>query len=443
MYKGEVLDDQATTRALAENRRRALAITATLRLAAGVAFLVLGIIWTTSKQMSMGVLGIPLFVYVALASTFFTCGQNATVQRMGWVMPFADTVFSFVIFRSALSVAPAFAPSWAVVSLAVYTLIVALAGLSLPLWLVALVTGVSIAAESLFLHVAGHSFWPMLVSALALSFVAAATTTIQRKTLQALRQTYEAQATLESLAELRSQNQTLEQLQREKDSLLEVIVHDLRSPVGAAVLSLEYLVLELKRHPSQAQLLEAADDGLATLNTLGGMISQILDTVKLEAGRLTLRLDIVPIRPILERSVHEALSRARGRGVALTFEAHEDLRAAVDLRLFPRTLEVLLGYGLRHTPDGGRMLLAATATTRETRISLHTTAPTIPGAEREKMFDKFPLADPEARRKSAWGLGLYFSKLVLSSHQGTVAVEDVEGWPTSIVIRLPSIPKSA
>jgi two-component system sensor histidine kinase ResE len=89
------------------------------------------------------------------------------------------------------------------------------------------------------------------------------------------------------------------------------------------------------------------------------------------------------------------------------------------------------------------MVLAATSTASETRISLHTTAPPIPAAEREKVFDKFPPAEPEARRKSPWGLGLYFCKLVVSSHQGTIALEDVDGWPTSFVIRLPSVPKLA
>jgi two-component system sensor histidine kinase KdpD len=214
----------------------------------------------------------------------------------------------------------------------------------------------------------------------------------------------------------------------------------MRSPVGAALLSLEYIALELKKHPSQSALLEAADDGLATLNNLSGMISQILDTSKLETGRLTLRLDIVPLRPIVEEIVHGAAPRSRGRNVTIDFQGHEEVKAAVDLRLLPRTLDVLMNYALRHTPEGGRILLAATATTTETRISLHATAPAIAAAERDHAFDKFPVAQPEARRMSAWGLGLYFCKLVASSHQGTIALEDVDGWPTSFVIRLPSIP---
>jgi two-component system, OmpR family, heavy metal sensor histidine kinase CusS len=438
MQQAEALDDQAAARLLAESRRRALAVTAAVRLAAGVAFLVIGIAWSTTRQISMGVLTLPLFVYVALASTAFTCCQNAVVRRLLWVMPFLDIALAFIIFRGALLFDPRFATSWAVVSLAVYTLIVALAGLSLPPWLAAIVTGMSVAVEAVFLHLAGHNLWPMLVSAFALAFVAAVTSAVPRKSAQVLRQSYEAAAALDSLAKLRSQNHVLEQLQREKDSLLELIVHDMRSPVGAALLSLEYLALELKKHPSQAFLLEAADDGLTTLNSLSGMISQILDTTKLESGRLTLRLDITALRPIIETSVREATPRARGRNITVDFEAHEDVKGAVDLRLFPRALDVLLTYSLRHTPEGGRVLLAATATGAETRISLHATAPAIPPAEREHAFDKFPAVQADARRMSSWGLGLYFCKLVASSHQGTIALEDVDGWPTSFVIRLPS-----
>ena len=125
----------------------------------------------------------------------------------------------------------------------------------------------------------------------------------------------ENQATmaLMSLAKLQEQHQQLELLQREKDALLEIIVHDMRSPVGAALLSLEYLAIELKKHPSQASLLEATDDALSTLNSLSGMITQILDMSKLESGRLTLRLDFADLRPILEAVVQEATPRARGR----------------------------------------------------------------------------------------------------------------------------------
>ncbi len=83
------------------------------------------------------------------------------------------------------------------------------------------------------------------------------------------------------------------------------------------------------------------------------------------------------------------------------------------------------------------MLLVATGGEREVRISLHSTAPAIPAADRERIFDKFPIAGANTKPTSSWALGLYFCRLVVSSHQGTLGVEDVDGWPTSFVIRLP------
>jgi two-component system heavy metal sensor histidine kinase CusS len=438
MEKVEVLADQATARVPDENPRRALVITATIRLAAGVGFLGVGIAWTGAKAMSVEVVVLPLIAYVALA-IFALAGAKTTIaRRLFWVTPLFDIALAFVILRGGLLFDAPFAASWAVISLGVFTLIVALAGLSMPPWLVAAVAGLAVAAELALLRLAGHNGWPMLVSALTLGFVAAATSVVPRKTAQLLRQSQKTALALDSLARVQNQNQELEQLQREKDSLLELIVHDMRSPVGAALLSIEYIAMEIKKQPNQMALLESTDDALSTLNNLSAMISQILDTSKLESGRLTLRFEIAALRTMVESSVRAATPRARGRHITLEFEAHEDVKAGVDLRLLPRALDVLLTYCLRHTSEGGRVLVAATAAGTETRLSVHATAPAFPAVEREHAFDKFPLVAHESRRTSAWGLGLYFCKLVASAHQGSIALEEVDGWPLSFVLRLPA-----
>jgi signal transduction histidine kinase len=182
---------------------------------------------------------------------------------------------------------------------------------------------------------------------------------------------------------------------------------------------------------------------VGTLNSLSGMISQILDMSKLESGRLTLRLDFAELRPILEATVHDATPRARARSIALDFDAPKRLKAAVDLRLFPRALEVLTTHALRHTLEGGRILIVASAGPNEIRVSVHSTAPAIPDPERQHLFDKFPMTEGGARRKSAWGVGLYFCRLVAAAHQGSISYEDVAGWTTSFVIHLPSQQKTA
>ena len=427
---------------LGHGRERALAVTAAIRLSAGVAFLGIGSAWTYTHGMSAGILVFPLMAYVVLASIVFAFRSRALALRLFWVMPFVDIGLAFIGHYRGIAAERhmlAAVASWTVSSLGVYTLAAVLIWLSMPLRLAVVLTLLSAGAESVLLTTAGLSFWPVLLAILTLGFVAVATSAVPRNAEAALQGKNQAATANASLIRLQVKNQQLDLLQREKDALLESIVHDMRSPIGGAVLSLEYLILELKKHPSLAPLLEATDDALSTLNSLSAMISQILDMSKLESGRITLRLDMTELRPILEGTVRATSSRARSRSIAVNFEAPEGLRAALDLRLFPRALEILTTHSLRYTPEGGRILLVASGGVEEVRVSIHSTASAIPIAERLHVFDKFPFATTnESRRTSVWGLGLYFSHLVAAAHQGTISVDDVDGWSMSFVIHLPA-----
>jgi signal transduction histidine kinase len=431
---------------LDHSRERALVLTATIRVVAVTVFLGIGIAWTFKFGMPPWILSWPLAAYLALAVLAFVYRRRALTMRLSWILPFLDIAVAFLVHRLGISAdggLPRFMADWGVTGLCVYTLIVAVAGLSMPARLVVPLTLLSTVAELEILHLAGLSYWSMAMAVFALTFVAVATSLVPRNAEAALSRGQQAATAMMSLSRLQEQHKQLELLQREKDTLLEIIVHDMRSPVGAALLSLEYLALELKKHPSQAPLLEATDDALGTLNSLSGMISQILDMSKLESGRITLRLDFVELRPILEATVREASPRGRTRSIAMDFDAPEGLTAAVDLRLFPRALEVLITHSLRHAPEGGRILLVASAGTNEIRVSIHSSAPAIPNPERQRMFDKFPPTGAEPRRTSAWGVGLYFCRLVAAAHQGTISLDDVDGWPTSFVIHLPAHSKPA
>jgi signal transduction histidine kinase len=440
-------DQPAVVQTMAETRQRAFAVTSAIRLAAGSTFAALGGAWTRKHGFELSVLIYPLLAYLALAAVAFACRRGALAARLAWAMPFFDLGIAFLVLRVGLLIDAAHGTAWAVSSLGVLTLVVALIGLSLPVRLVAALTLLAAVAEFALLRAAGLSLWPGLVATCSLGFVAVATSAVPRQTEVALRQKHEAASARASLVEAQEQNQQLEHLQREKDTLVEVIVHDMRSPVSATILSLEYLAMELKKMPGQAALLEAVDDALSTSNSLANMIAQILDTSKLEAGRITLRLEDIELRRLLESALQEAVPRARSRSITVTLEAPDALKAAVDLRLFSRLLEVLVTHSLRHTPEDGRVLLAATGGVDEVRISIHNSGPAIPASERGAIFEKFPSKLPSegqaARPKSAWGLGLYFCRLVVEAHQGRISMDDVDGWPMSFVIRLPPQTKSA
>jgi signal transduction histidine kinase len=428
---------------LASQRQRVFELAAGFRLSALVVFLAISLAWTTSRNMSPSRMVWPLCAYLFVAIPGFAFRRRSAVVRFAGVFPYLDIALAFLIHLQGIRVdhaRPLFIAGWCVSSVCAYVLILALAGLSSSARsakTMMVLTPLSVTAEIVLLHLAGLSLGASAMAAVALAFVALATGAVPRATAAALDQEERATLARNSLAILQEEHQRLELAQREKEALLETIVHDMRSPVGAALLSVEYLALELGKDAKNASLVEATDDALGTLNSLGRMISQILDMSKLESGRLTLRFDLTEVRPVLEQSLAEASSRAKTRSIALDLQAPESLKAALDMRLFPRALDALLTYTIRHTPEYGRILLVASQGPSEIRASIHSTAPALPESERSCLFDRILLTGNEPRRQPTSGIGLYFCRLVTEAHQGTVALEDVDGWPTSIVIHLP------
>jgi signal transduction histidine kinase len=435
--------DRATVASPAPVNQRAFELAAGFRLAALVVFLAIGLAWTISRNLSPSILVWPLCAYLAVATPGFVFRRRLTVVRLAGAFPFVDSALAFLIHLQGIRVDqahPLFVGGWCVSSVCAYVLILALAGVSAAARsarTMMVLTALVGAAEIVLLHLAGLSAWTTAVAVLALVFVALATSAVPRATAAARNQEEQAALARNSLAKLQAEHQRLELVQREKEALLETIVHDMRGPVGAALLSVEYLAIELRKDAKDGSLIEATDDALGTLNSLSRMISQILDMSKLESGRLTLRFDLAEVRPVLEQSIAEASSRAKARFLFVDLQAPENLKAALDMRLFPRALDALLTYTIRHTPEHGRILLVASQGPSEIRASIHSTAPAVPESERERLFDRFVLTGNEPRRPPASSVGLYFCRLVAEAHQGTIALEDVDGWSTSMVIHLP------
>src|SRR5262249_2004567 len=111
--------------------------------------------------------------------------------------------------------------------------------------------------------------------------------------------------------------------------------------------------------------------------------------------------------------------------------------AEVDARLMTRVLENLVGNAIRHAPRGGRILIALRTDRGSPVISVHNNGLPIPHALRQQVVEQFVPSDWARDRRPGWGLGLFFCRLAVDAHGGSIAVEDVPEWSTSLVIRLP------
>jgi two-component system, OmpR family, heavy metal sensor histidine kinase CusS len=350
----------------------------------------------------------------------------------------------------------------ATLSLGPLALMVALSALTLQTRAIAVAASAAILGQTLLLQQAGMPAGVMVASAVTLAFMAV----IGQAMLRQLRflvmdlsqaevkrhlehrrrtETDAAKETIERmLAEAQEQNLRLGRLQREKDSLVQLIVHDLRSPLNAVMLSLEYVAQEVRTRQAGSDLTEALEDARSTAHRVSSMVSQILDTAKLEEeGRLALDRAPLGACDLLKKVRQQLAPMARDKRVEVKVEAPQDLAVRGDARLFGRVIENLLSNSIRHTPPGGKILLAASRDGGNCLLSVHNTGAPIGAEDRERIFAKFHQGNPEGARLGGWGLGLYFCRMVVEAHGGRISVADVEGWTASFVVQMAAEPPAA
>jgi signal transduction histidine kinase len=429
---------EIAARTAESERLRLISLGVGFRLLAASVFLVLSLLcWGFSGHFNWREQLPAVLVYALAAAILFALRHRRLLARIALVPVALDLAVAYFALRATIASYGEGGPVVAGLGLGVFVLIVALGGLSLHRRLVIVATIIAMAEETLLLQQAGVSPWYMLLACCVLGLAGGVGVIIVGRTSRLVHETAEMEAARHQLADTRAQYEQLARLQRDKDSLVQLIVHDMRGPLSAAILSLEFISRELKRQGATRDMLEASEDALNSSTNVANMITQILDTTKLEEGRITLNIEPVSTREMLELARQQVLSRAQSKDISITVDAPDTLFMMADRRLFPRLLDNLLSNALRYSPAQGRILMVATESGGEVVLSIHNTGKVIPLPDRERIFAKFQQGEAETNRLFGWGLGLYFCRLVVEAHSGRIAVEDVVGWSTSFVIHLP------
>jgi len=445
-------------RAVERERTRANSVAATIRLTAGAVFLLLSLaLWQFAGLWDWGVYVPLLAFYTALAVPAYVFRCHLVAFR--GLMAIADVVMVYFLQRQALPVSP-FPAGVAGFSLGLFALLVSLGSLTLSSSTGFAVAGISTIAQLALMHQAGVSAGPMVAAAVVLLLVAVIShTSLGRLRIvsadlaqsEAARQIEQrrfdeiehAKQTIERmLREAHEANERLGRLQRDKEALLQTLVHDMRNPLTDILVALDCLAEAARREGSSPALRETLDEVKVSAERVAGMVTEMLDVAKLEEGRLVLERSPVRLGDLIEAIRKQSGSLANERAVSIDVEGADSATAEVDLGLMTRVLENLIANAIRHAPRGGRILIALRADRGSSVISVHNNGRPIPRELRHQVFEKFVRGDWDGERRPGWGLGLFFCRLAVDAHGGSIAVEDVPGWSTSLVIRLPHTPRT-
>ncbi|BCM94010.1 adaptive-response sensory-kinase SasA [Abditibacteriota bacterium] len=233
----------------------------------------------------------------------------------------------------------------------------------------------------------------------------------------------------------------LQELEQLRDSLTNMIVHDLRTPLTSFLTGLQTLEYVGELNPDQQECLALSIDGG---NTLLGMINDLLDISKMESGSLKLELGIAQVQQLGTHSMEQVTSLARAKELNLVSEVAANLPVLqADVEKLSRTLVNLMGNAIKFTPTFGTITLSAFFVPRPGRTDsfvfcVSDTGEGIPQEAFERIFEKFgQVEDRQAGRTLSTGLGLTFCKMVVEAHGGRIWVESEPGQGSQFFFALP------
>jgi signal transduction histidine kinase len=228
------------------------------------------------------------------------------------------------------------------------------------------------------------------------------------------------------------------ELREKKRVLAALVVHDLRSPLSAVQGYLQLMREEVGSEGMSSQLKQYLDDAELLLGKALGLVATILDVDELEDGMLRAVPQPVRLIELIDRARAGNRAHFEVRQLACDVDVDPELVVPIDRDLFGRVIENLLDNATRYAPRGGRCAIRVTREAGTLELAIGNSGPPVPVTERDAIFGRY--FQVERRRASARanrGLGLYFCKLAVEAHGGTIHVEQRGDLGAVFVVRLP------
>jgi signal transduction histidine kinase len=233
----------------------------------------------------------------------------------------------------------------------------------------------------------------------------------------------------------------LRELEKVRDDLMKMIVHDLKTPLTSVLASLE-MVIDGDfggLNDRQRQVLHDAEEKSEELLSL---IEDLLEVARIEDGHISLNVEKIAPAALLTEIVHEWGLRFKQENANARIEVADEAPVfEADRGLLKRVFGNLVQNAVTHSPDAVTLVLSARPDGNGVLFTVADNGPGIPKEYHEVIFRKFErVKTPNIPRVRSSGLGLAFCKLVVDAHGGRIWVQSTEGQGSAFHLTLPLKP---
>ena len=234
----------------------------------------------------------------------------------------------------------------------------------------------------------------------------------------------------------------LRELERVRDDLMKMIVHDLKTPLTSVLATLEMMADGDFGQVTTSQK-AAIGDAESKSEDLLSLIDDILEVARIEEANITLTVGPMAPGALLAELVHEWGHRFQQERTTVSVSVADDAPVFIgDKGLIKRVFSNLIQNAVTHSSSPVQLELSARRAGHGVLFTVTDNGPGIPPEYHEVIFRKFGQVEmPRTPRTRSSGLGLTFCKLVVERHRGRIWVKSAEGKGSSFYIELPSDPR--
>lgn len=237
--------------------------------------------------------------------------------------------------------------------------------------------------------------------------------------------------------ELVEKQEALLELQRQKESLSALVVHDLRSPASAIMFAASMQLGACDLSPTDRRRWSSV---FSSAEHIVRMTVNLLDIARSEEGRLVLNPAELDIGGLFTevRELFSVLTERCEQAIELSYDVPQGALRG-DRELLGRVLQNLVDNALRHSPSKSTVRLQARADAKWVTVAVCDEGPGIPADMRNRIFDRYVrLGDEAEKTRAGFGLGLSFCQLAVEAHGGAIWIEDNAPRGTQFCFRLPA-----
>jgi two-component system, OmpR family, phosphate regulon sensor histidine kinase PhoR len=227
------------------------------------------------------------------------------------------------------------------------------------------------------------------------------------------------------------------QLDHMKSSFVNMVAHELRSPL-ASIRQINNVLLEGLAGNLSPKQKELMGRGNRKIDVLLELINDLLDVAKIEAGKFVEHRTPTDLVPIILDTVSLMKPKAEEQGVSLDVECGNIGLIHADPKRMAELLGNLISNAINYSPDGGKVTVCASTHGKWIDLRVEDNGVGIPPEEMDRIFDQFyRVRHPKTRKVIGTGLGLSIVKGIVEAHSGTIEVDSVPDRGTTFKVMLP------